>query len=80
MANEFQQTVAMNLKFFNNQIIIHIIDLCTRPSAASFIPNKNKETIIKEVFKIWMLIMANHKNFLQKIKINLLIIFCDNIL
>jgi len=64
MSNEFQQTVAMDLKFFNNKIILHIIDLCTRLSAAAIIPSKNKETIIKEVFKIWIAVYGKPEKFL----------------
>ena len=42
MASHFQETVAIDLKIYRGQNILHLIDLCTRLSAAAFIPNKNR--------------------------------------
>ena len=46
MATSFQQVVAMDLKEYKGKQILHLVDLCTRLSAATFIPNKKKETIV----------------------------------
>ena len=35
MATKFQETVAMDLKFYENKIILHLIDMCTRLSSAT---------------------------------------------
>lgn len=64
MATEFQETVAMDLKFYNNKILLHLIDHSTRLSASSFIPNKNPDTILTFIFKIWISIYGAPQKFL----------------
>ena len=32
--------------------------MCTRLSAATFVPNKNKDTIPKAIFRIWIAVYA----------------------
>ena len=64
MASHFQETAAMNLKIYHGQNILHFIDLCTHLSAAAFIPNKNKETIIKHIFCIWIAVYGTPQKFL----------------
>ena len=46
MASKFQEIVSMDLKQYEGKLILHMIDLCTKLSAATFIPNKKRETII----------------------------------
>ena len=29
LANEFQETIAINLKFYEGHIILHLVDVCT---------------------------------------------------
>lgn len=41
MGAEIQETVAIDLKYFNGKIIIHHIDLAKRLSVSAVIPNKN---------------------------------------
>ena len=64
MATEFQETVAMDLKFYDSKILIHLVDYCTRLSASSFIPNKNSDTILTFIFKIWVSIYGAPEKFL----------------
>ena len=64
MATEFQETIAMDLKSYNGKLLIHIIDLCTRLSASSVIPNKNRETIIGKIFKIWISVYGKPQKIL----------------
>ena len=64
MASEFQETVAMDLKDYNGHLILHLIDLCTRLSAATFIPNKKKDTIVREIFRIWIAIYGKPRKIL----------------
>ena len=64
MASQFQETVAMDLKFYHGRIILHLIDHCTRLSASSVIPNKNPDTIIKYIFKIWISVYGVAEKFL----------------
>ena len=61
---EFQERIAMNLKIYstcNGHIIL--IDLCTRLSAATIIPNKNTQTVMKHVFHYGYLYMGHLKRF-----------------
>ena len=53
MAIEFQETVAMDLKFYSGKIF-HLVNYSTRLSASLFIPNKNPDTILTYIFKIWI--------------------------
>ena len=64
MARHFQETVAMDLKIYHGQNILHLIDLCTRLSAAVFIPYKNRETIVKHIFRIWIAVYGTPQKFL----------------
>ena len=64
MANEFQETVAMDLKFYDSKILLHLVDHCTRLSASSFIPDKNPDTILTFIFKIWASFCGAPENFL----------------
>lgn len=52
MASKFQETVAMDFKEYYGRLILHLIELRTRLSALTLIPNK-KETIIREIIRIW---------------------------
>lgn len=55
LADRFNQTVALDLKFLENgEIILHCIDLLTRFSAAAIIPDKTQESIVSYFFKIWI--------------------------
>ena len=56
LATIFNETVAMDLKIFENNSIyfLHLIDHATRFSAAGVIRNKRAETIVKKLFEIWI--------------------------
>ena len=56
----------MALKQYEGCLILHIIDLCTRLLAATFIPNKRRDTIIKEFFRIWVAVYGSP----QKVLVN----------
>ncbi len=62
-AREFQEAVAMDLKEYNGRQILHLVDLCTRLSAATFIPNKRKETIVKAILQIWSAVYGSPQKF-----------------
>ena len=64
MASYFQETVAMDLKVYHRQNILHLIDLCTCLSATAFIPNKNRGTIITHIFYIWIAVYGTPWKFL----------------
>ena len=63
-AVKFQQAVAMDLKFFEGKIILHLIDHATRLSAAAVIPNKNLSTVVKAILRIWVAVYGASEKFL----------------
>ena len=65
MASEFNETVGMDLKQYNQKNILHLVDLCTRLSAATFIPNKKPETVVQALFKFWISIYGAPRKFLS---------------
>ena len=65
MASTFQETVALDLKFYNGKIIFHLIDHATRLSAGSIVPNKNPENIIKHMLKHWISVYGAAETFLS---------------
>ena len=50
MARKFQEAVAIDLKQYHIHIILHMIDVCARLSAAILIFNKKQETIVRAIF------------------------------
>ena len=64
MTNTFLETVAMVLNYYKGKILLHIVEHCTRPSASTVIPNKQPETIIKYIFKIWISVFGSPAKFL----------------
>ena len=64
MASRFQETVAMDLKYYQGHTFLHLIDMCTCLSAATFVPNKNKDTILKAIFHIWIAVYGSQDKIL----------------
>ena len=65
LASEFNETVALDLKSFHpNGYVLHIIDHLTRYSAACYIKDKKKETIIKGILDYWIRVFGSPKNVL----------------
>ena len=64
MATKFLETVAMDLKFYDKKIILHLIDLCTRLSAATVIKDKNPATIIEAILKVWVSVYGSNEKIL----------------
>ena len=64
MATQFQETVALDLKFYDSKIILHLIDMCTRLSSATTIKNKNPNTVIEAIFKVWISVYGTPEKFL----------------
>ena len=63
-ADHFNDTVALDLKFFEGHIILHVIDHLTRYSAATICKNKESETILRGVIKCWISIFGPPKKFM----------------
>ena len=54
LATEFNDVVAMDIKVYKNTCILHLINHVTMFSAAAIVKLKEKEEIIKNIFKIWI--------------------------
>ena len=65
MATQFQEVVALDLKQLNGKTILHLVDLCTRLSAGCIVPNKEKETIVRSIFRIWIAVYGSPKKLLN---------------
>ena len=63
MATEFQETVAMDLKFYNGKIL-NLFDHSTWLSASWFMPNKNPDTVLTYIFEIWISVYGAPEKFL----------------
>ena len=59
MESKFLETIAMDLKFYDKKIILHLIDLCTRLSAATIIKDKNPTTVIEAILKTWIAVYGS---------------------
>ena len=64
LASSFNEVVAMDLKFFEKSIILHLIDHVTRFSVAVIVKSKRPEDIIDGIFKCWITVFGPPKKFL----------------
>ena len=65
MATSPNECVAMDLKFFHGQILLHLIDHATRWSSSCRIPSKNPKVVVKGIFKHWIQIRGAPLKFLS---------------
>ena len=54
MATRFNQAVALDIKFVEKRMLLHMIDMCTRYSVCSIIRNKEAKTIAEAIFMDWV--------------------------
>jgi len=71
MATKFLECVAMDLKFYNGKILLHLVDHATRLSASTIVPSKNPDVIIRAIFKSWIQIFGAPEKFLSNICVKL---------
>ena len=64
LAEEFDEVVAMDLKIFESNIILHVVDHVTRFSAVAVVKSKDRNEIIKHLFRTWISILLPRLNFL----------------
>ena len=55
----------MDLKFYHNKILLHLVDHATRLSACVHIQNKKPQTIIKAIFSHWIAVFGTAGKFLS---------------
>ena len=65
MATEFNEVVAMDIKFLNGKMILHLIDHLTRFSAAAILSSKKPNEIVDKIFKIWICVFGPPTKFLS---------------
>ena len=58
MATSFNQCLAMDLKFYNTKILLHLIDYATRFSSSKVIPSKHPKHVIKCIMVQWIAIFG----------------------
>ena len=62
--HKFQEFVAMDLKFYNKHIILHMIGYATRPSASTIVQSKRPNDVIKGIFQHWISVDGTPEIFL----------------
>ena len=59
LANQFNESIAMDLKEINGHLILHIIDHATRYSQACAVPSKKTKVIISAVLQNWVALFGS---------------------
>ena len=65
LSRDFNDVISMNLKEMNGFKILHLIDHATRYSAATIVKSKQKEEIVKAIFKIWITLFGSPNEILS---------------
>ena len=65
LAKDFNDTIAMDLKWCNGVLCLHLIDHMTRFNAAAVIHTKKKEEVVDNVFKMWISLFVCPKKILS---------------
>ena len=63
LASEFNEVVAMDLKFIEGTPILHFIDHATRYSMACRVRNKKAETIVESVITQWIRVFGHPSKY-----------------
>ena len=64
LANRFQETVALDLKFYDSKILVHMMDHATRLSSCVRISLKKPKAVLKVIFSHWISIYGSLTKFL----------------
>ena len=64
LATDFNEVVAMDIKFIDGVPILHLIDHATRYSMACRVRNKKPETIVECILNHWIRVFGHPKFFL----------------
>ena len=87
LAEEFNEVVAMDLNIFESSIILHLVDHVTKFSTTAAVKSKDRNEIIKHLFRTWISIFgASSKFFIDNIgefsnedSLNFLVIMAGNL-
>ena len=58
LSSEFNELVAMDIKFYQGVPLLHLIDSCTRYSVAAVLKSKQSKEVIDSIFKFWISIFG----------------------
>ena len=65
LANNFNEVIAIDLKSYENQYFLVIVDIFTKYCAAALINNKKPETIVENMFSSWITIFGAPQKILH---------------
>ena len=65
MATRFNEVISMDLKVFEDNFFLVMVDMATRFCSAAVIKNKNPSTVIKKIFTNWITIFGQPKKILS---------------
>ena len=60
-AKEFNESVAMDIKYHSSKLVLHLIDHATRFSAAGVVHSKDRDVIMCKIFQIWISVFGPPK-------------------
>ena len=63
MATTFQECVAMDLKFYNGNILLYLVNHATRLSSSMIIKSKESKEIIHNILRFGSKFMEHQKSF-----------------
>ena len=53
MTRDFNEIIAVDLKLWQGKLILHIVDMFTRYTISSFIPNKTPAAVVESLMTNW---------------------------
>ena len=65
LATRIQETVAMDLRFYSGNILLHLIDHVTRLSTAVHIPSKQPKVIMNAIISNWISVYRAAEKFIS---------------
>ena len=64
LATEFNETIAMDIKFINSRPVLHLIDHATRYSRACLLANKKPMSVVQAIITHWIQVFGQPTQFL----------------
>ena len=63
LSSQFNEVVAMDIKFINQKPVLHVIDTFTRYSTGNFLKSKHASTVIEAIFRMWISVFGRPIKF-----------------
>ena len=58
-AKDFNESIAVDIKFYSGKSILDVIDHAARFSAASVIHSKERDVVVSKIFEIWISMLGS---------------------